>query len=275
MDHVLVKVKGLRRKPYFKLMSDHTLYEPITVDLNACVPYDPDHNLDEEAWFKITDFSKQPYCLDFINQEFDSKDYGDLTKEQFTKIAFLFAVQGDDFYFQKITPSLFVKKKMIAFGEVAEIEEVSSRLVINKYPDAVYFKNADTLIFQNLSSITSIFTGIDVLFKEATNEQVQEFLDHPFVELDDDYDISKVSTPNRKRIAMAMAKFDVLNDDQKNEMFDYIHDYCDDINFDNEAKTFSISTDEELKYLLYGIDQRFYTTPLSHEKRLANSVLTL
>ena len=31
----------------------------------------------------------------------------------------------------------------------------------------------------------------------------------------------------------------------------------------------------ELKMLLYGIEQRFYTTPVGGEKRLANSVITL
>ena len=32
---------------------------------------------------------------------------------------------------------------------------------------------------------------------------------------------------------------------------------------------------EESMHLLYGIEQRFYTTPFSHEKRLANSVLAI
>lgn len=35
------------------------------------------------------------------------------------------------------------------------------------------------------------------------------------------------------------------------------------------------SNDEELKFLLYGIEQRFYTTILGDEKRLANSIQTL
>ncbi|MHA4875789.1 hypothetical protein, partial [Enterococcus faecium] len=76
----------------------------------------------------------------------DSKDYNDLTKDNFSKTAFLFAVQGDDFYFQKITPSLFVKRKTLVFGEIAKLEQNQTRLVINSLPDAVYFKAADTLI---------------------------------------------------------------------------------------------------------------------------------
>lgn len=104
MDQVLAKVKGLRKKPVFKLISDHTLYEEVQVNTASCVVYDPDHNLDEDNWFKLEGFSNQPYCLDFLRQNFDSKDYDDLPKDKFTKISYVCAVQNDDFYFQKITP---------------------------------------------------------------------------------------------------------------------------------------------------------------------------
>ncbi|MDU1029654.1 MAG: hypothetical protein E7A50_09265, partial [Clostridiales bacterium] len=56
-------------------------------------------------------------------------------------------------------------------------------------------------------------------------------------------------------------------------MLVYINDYCQEkVSFDAETETFSINSDDELKYLLYGIEQRFYTTPFGKEKRLANSV---
>jgi len=39
----------------------------------------------------------------------------------------------------------------------------------------VYIKNQDTLMFKNLATISSIFKGIDELYKEATKEEVSEF----------------------------------------------------------------------------------------------------
>jgi hypothetical protein len=277
MDHILARVKGLRKKPYFKMVSDQSLFDIKVVNLDACIPYNPDHNLDEDAWFKIEGFSHQAFCLDFLKQDFDSKDYNDLTKDNFSKIAFLFAVQGDDFYFQKITPSLFVKRKTLVFGEMAKLEKSQTRLVINSLPDAVYFKTADILIFRNLATISSIFTGIDELYKEATNEEVEQFLDEPFIELSDDYSLDKVSKPNRKRIGLAMATLEAMSADDKANMLDYIDGYCGEqmLKLDREKQKFEISNDDELKNLLYGIEQRFYTTPFGQEKRLANSVVTL
>jgi|TARA_R110001583_G_scaffold75830_1_gene208335 hypothetical protein len=276
MDHVLVKVKGLRKKPYLKMISNYTLYDSVAIDLGACVPYNPDHNLDEDAWFKIEDFKAQPYCLQLLKTDFNSVEYDDLTKGQFGKIGFIFAVQGNNFYFQKVTPSLFIKKKMIAFGEAAEVEDSSTRLVINTLPDAIYFKDDDTLIFRNLAAISSIFKGIDILYKEATNDEVEAFLEQDFIELANDYDMAKVSTPNRKRVALAMDTLAALPVAERDQMYSYIHSYCEHkLTFDAGTSKFKITSDEELKYLLYGIEQRFYTTPLGHEKRLANSVTNM
>lgn len=277
MDHILAHIKTRAKKRIFKLVSDQSLFDAVTVNLTACVPYNPDHNLDEDAWFKIEGFSNQAYCIDLLKKDYDSKDYDDLTKENFSKIGYLFAVQGEDFYFQKITPSLFVKRKTLVFGEAATLEQSQTRLVINALPDAVYFKAADTLIFKSLATISSIFKGIDELYKEATKEEVEQFLDKSFIELSNDYNVETVSKPNRKRIGLAMATLEAMSDDDKTNMLDYIDGYCGEqkLRFDKENQKFEISNDDELKLLLYGIEQRFYTTPFGHEKRCANSVTTM
>ena len=277
MDQILARVKGLRKLPYFKLISEQSLFDAVVVDLNVCILYNPDHNLDEDSWFKIEAFSQKTFCIGLLKKAFDSKDYHDLTKDNFSKITYLFSVQGDDFYFQKITPSLFVKRKTLVFGEAAELEKSPTRLVINALPDAVYFKVADTLIFKSLATISSIFKGVDELYKEATKEEVEQFLDESFIELSNDYNVETVSKPNRKRIGLAMATLEAMSDDDKTNMLDYIDGYCGEqkLRFDKENQKFEISNDDELKLLLYGIEQRFYTTPFGHEKRLANSVTAM
>ena len=276
MDHILAYIKTRAKKRIFKLVSEQSLFDPVTVDLTACVPYNPDHNLDEDSWFKIEGFSNQAFCIDLLQKVFDSKDYDDLTKENFSKIAYLFAVQGEDFYFQKITPSLFVKRKTLVFGEAATLQQSQTRLVINALPDAVYFKGSDTLVFRNLATISSIFKGIDELYKEATKEEVEQFLDESFIELSNDYGVEKVSTPNRKRIGLAMKTLESMSADDKTNMLEYIDGYCEQKpKFDQQNQKFEISTDEDLKLLVYGIEQRFYTTPFGKEKRCANSVTTM
>lgn len=276
MDHILAKTKGSRKKNIFKLLSNQTLFDNINLNKNSLVEYNPDHNLDEDSWFKVNSFSKQPFCIDLIKDEFDSKDYANLSKDDFPKIAFLCSVQDTNYYFQKITPSLFLRRKTLTFGDIAIIENNNARLVINTLPDAIYFKAADTLIFKSLATISSIFQGIDELYKEATKEEVKQFLKEPFIFLSSTYNSKNVSKPNRKRIALAMATLGLLPEQDKADMLTYIGTYCgQQLKFNNDNGQFTISNDNELKLLIYGIEQRFYTTQIGQEKRLANSIQSL
>lgn len=272
MNHVFARVKNLRKKPFFKLISDHTLYEDVNVSVASCVSYSPDHNLDEDSWFKIEGFKDRDFCLNILKNDFDTKDYDDLKKDKFSEIAYLLSVQGRDFYFQKVYPSLFIKRKSIIFGEVAKIEQPENRLVIKPLPDAIYLKDSDTLVFRDLAGIASIFKGIDVLFKEATKEEVTKFLAEPFIKLEN-YSVDDVSKPNRKRIGLAMTTLSRMTQEDRNSLIPYISDYCKNtLTYDADSGKFTISKDDDLKQLVYGIEQRFYTTFISKEKRLANSV---
>lgn len=277
MDQVIARVKRLRKKPYLKLLSDSVLFDALDLDLDNCIPYNPDHNLDEDDWFKIESFSTKPFCLDLLKKDFDSKDYDDLKKDQFQKIAYLISIQGDDFYFQKVTPSLFVKRKSLVFGEAAELKQDQARLVINNLPDAVYYKNSDVLVFKNLATISSIYEGIDILYKEATDGEVKKFLDESFIELDESYGLDNVSKLNRRRIGLALVTLNSLSASDKADMLGYINDYCGEtqLDYDEDSFKFTIGSDQQLKFLLYGIEQRFYTTPFGKEKRVANSIVSL
>lgn len=275
MDHVFARVKNLRKNPFFKVISDHTLYEGVNVSLASCVTYSPDHNLDEDSWFKIEGFKDCDFCLDILKNDFDAKDYRDLKKDKFSKIAYLLSIQGSDFCFQKIYPSLFIKRKSIIFGEVAKIEQPENRLIIKPLPDAIYLKESDTLVFRDLAGIASIFRGIDVLFKEATEEQVTNFLAESFIKLEN-YGVNDVSKPNRKRIGLAMATLSTMTQEDRSSLIPYISDYCKNtLTYDATNQKFTVGKDDDLKQLIYGIEQRFYTTLISKEKRLANSVQTV
>ena len=255
MDQVLVRVKRLRKNPYKKLLSDTKLYPTLDPTAVSMVDYNPDHNLDEDAWFKIEKFSEQEFYIGELNGDLDTKDYDDLSKGKFRDISCIISVQEKDIYFQKVTPSSFITRKIIQFGEAAHLEESANRIVVKSVPDAVFIKGSDVLLFRDIASVSSIFPGIDQLYKEATEAEVKAFLNSEFIQLVKPYDHSSVSKPNRKRL---------------------IKDYCKEaVTLTTDGKCFELSTDQQLKLVLYGIEERFYTTMHSQEKRLANSVQSI
>ncbi|ENS6364861.1 TPA: hypothetical protein WK952_001615, partial [Neisseria gonorrhoeae] len=78
--------------------------------------------------------------------------------------------------------------------------------------------------------------------------------------------------PNRKRIALVQDRLNNMTLDQRQELLNYLAEYNNILKFNADGSRVEISTDVQLKHLLYGIDERYYTTALGKEKRLANSV---
>lgn len=270
---MLAKVKRLRKNPYKKLLSDVTLYPTLSMTSISTVTYDPDHNLDEDAWFAISEFSKSDFFLAELDADLDAKDYDALKKPQFEDISCLLSIQSKNFYFQKVTPSSFLKRKMIQFGEAANLEASTDRIIVKDHPSAIFIKSDDTLLFKDIASISSIFKGIDQLYKEATESEVKEFLKSDFIKLADGYDHSSVSKPNRKRLSLVIDTMKTMSKSQRENLIEYIKGYCEDgVTLTEDGTSFELSTDTQLKLVLYGIEERFYTTQHSNQKRLANSI---
>ena len=111
-----------------------------------------------------------------------------------------------------------------------------------------------------------------MLYREATEEETCNFLDNDFIELDN-FSAENVKKANRKRIAMATELMKHMKRKKKKIIMDSIKDYCPQL-VSAEGR-FRISSERDLKLLLYGIDQRFYTTPDGEEKRIANSIIRM
>jgi hypothetical protein len=276
MNHLIARIKTRKKEKIFKLLSSQKNIFDLDVDNLPLVEYDVDYNLDEGSWFKVEEFSQKDYFLDYLGRDFVAAEYNDLIKAKFTKIASLCSVQAGNFFFQKVTPSTYLCKKCIDFGDVARLENSDTRLYVNHNPDAVYLVDKDVLVFKKLATISSLFPGIDTIYKEATNDEVQDFLDKDFIELIDDFNLEKVSKPNRARIALALNNLGQMDPDEQEDILIYIHEYSDkQLVYDRDNNVFSIQNDDQLKILLYGIEERFYTTPIGKQKRLANSVQSL
>lgn len=276
MDYVIAKLKlkqGNQVSKFKKLLSDTTIYM-CPSDLDSKVPYDAGTNIDDSEWFAIGEFSQKEFCLDFIKQNIDSVTFPQMETSQIENIDFICTCQNsNEFYFQRVAKAQLLSQKIIGLGDAVTYTSNNKSIVIHEIPDALYLKNADTLYFKKLTAITSIFKGIDQLFKEATEEETQSFLEKSFIRLGSNFNSALVKKANRKRVALALEALNNFDDDTQKIVFDTVKDYCPQLVADDE--TFKIDTDDDLKLLLFGIDQRFYTTPDGKEKRIANSVIKM
>ena len=274
MNTVYVKLRIRENtNKYRKMLStDENVYVALSELIGATYEYSAGAVLEEGEWFKVVEASQQPYAIDIISQKSDTADYDSLGRGEFSRIEYIFVNNGEAIFFQNISKSKLVSKKRIGcIWEEYEYESDSEEIAINNLPDAIYSIEDDILYFRKIEPLVKIFKGISDLYREATDDETEQFLQNDFITLKDDYGKESVKTANRKRIALAVKTLSELTTEEKDNIFNYIGEYCPTLK--TEDNSFAIGNEDELKMVLFGIEQRFYTTLVGGEKRIANSII--
>lgn len=272
MKHLIAYV-GVRSGGLYKVLTAKKAIFDIQ-DLKLGKSYTPTYKLEDDEWFFIDKFKDRGYNNAFIDKKTNSTTtLNQLEEKKYPKIKYLCCQENNLKYFQKVLPSNIISKKWFAISNAPVLEDNKKIIYLSNIPDAIYDTKADKLYFRDISRIKVIFKNIDELYREATQVEINDFLKQDFIELTNDYSSSNVKVRNRKRIALVVEQLKKFTQAEKKKIFDYIHKYCKEVPF-NEGK-FSISTEEDLKLVLFGIDERYYTTNLSKEKRLANSIIPI
>jgi hypothetical protein len=268
-NYIYAKVK--RKQNLFRVIaSDTNIYDPSTFTLNG-VEYNPSTLTEEEELYKLSDFSSSQFSLDFLSGDLDSVNYNQINKADLAKLSFICTIQQDLYFFQIINSNGFISKKWFSIEELT-LEANKPIITINPFADAIYDKKDDTLYFKKLSVANRIFKGMDQLYRSATDDETEQFLESEFLEVNAGFGKENVTIPNRKRIALVSETLSRFSDDEKQAVYDYTNQYGK-VTYSNGK--FKIESDEDLKFVLWGIEQRFYTTQIGGEKRIANSVISI
>lgn len=260
----MVKVKN---NSYKKLLSDTELFN--IPDLSDVEEYRTDRKLDDGQFYILNHFSTKPYFPADMPRESTTIDS---FSDDISDINFIISVSGNFFLFQNVTKGQMISKKIISFGDHVSLRSNEKQLIIKDVPDAIYDESTDNLYFTFLPSIKSIFPGIEILYRAATDDETSSFLSSSFINLKDDFNYNKVKVANRQRIALANEELERIGS-QKDRLFEYINSYVPRLHFTNGK--FDIGNEKDLKSLLYGIEQRFYTTPILDEKFIAKSIIPI
>lgn len=272
MDFLFVKTKG-KKGSFCKVLSDQQVYCDIP-SFEDNRPYNDEVRLREDQWFVLANFSQKEYAPSLVKEEFNAAQWSQIDRADYGKIDYIISVQddGNQLIFQNVTNSLIYKRQsLLSLDDQPSLLNKEHLLVIHQQADAYYQRENDCLYFQRLSSITSIFPGINELYNEATDVEVEAVLSLPMLNLAADFTKDKVKTANRRRIREALDMYNQYDDQQKEQLPQYMNKYCQDLFFNNVTRKFDIKDEKTLTLFLNGLCQRYYTTEISQEKKVALS----
>ena len=155
--------------------------------------------------------------------------------------------------FQRLfSGSVYENKTFLSFSLEAEpqLRTDNQLVVINQKPDAVYHLTENKLYFKSIPTVKPLFPGIEELYKEATNEEVEAFLQLDFIQLCEGFTADKVKIPNRRNIKEAKEIYENYTDDDKNALKIYAQKYRPGLNYNPDADVCEVANDEQLKDLI-------------------------
>ena len=246
------------------------------------IPYTPTHRLDrdENEWFYIENFSESDLNTpiakiggvdleieDLFRRpaellQFEATDYPDIT--------WLITKQGESYYFQKVLPSSRIEHRTILMFAVGNprIKEMSNSVEVRRgFPDIIYDSHADRLLFKDLSRTKEIYKGLINLYREATKEEIIDFLSSR-KDIVTSISIDKIGIRNRKEIARLGDKIQILSDEAKQALLTYIDTHLTEAGLHKgEDGKIIIAKSKDLSSYLALLDQRFVHSEVYSERR--------
>ena len=243
--------------------------------------YASTHNLrrDENEWFYIENFRASIFNTAIakvggteikIEELFVRLiEFNDFESRDYSRIKWLITKQGEDYYFQKVTPSSRIQNKTVLyFWEGApEIRKMNNSIEVHRdRPDIVYDAAADKLMFKDLSKAKVMFPMLEELYREATEGEVKAFFSlRTDLSMPTSFDIG---IRNRKSIARLLVKITGLSDEAKTMLATYVTDHLDKAGLQTgDDGRIIISTSTQLKGYLDLLDERFITSEIYEEDR--------
>ena len=185
MKNICVRIRQQGGPKYRKMLSsDESIFPEFDPKNISTLQYTPGATLQDDDWFCITNARGKEYSTELLSEAFSTADFDALTRTEFDKIDYLFVIDDSFTFFQNVSKlKLISQKRIIHFGEEFTYRTDCAEIVVKDLPDAVYDKGTDNLYFRRLESITGIFKGIDLLYREATQEETDAFLANDFISL--------------------------------------------------------------------------------------------
>ena len=258
-------------------------FTSVNLDEISSVPYSPTAILEEDDWFYIN-LSKTENTAEVATEDKISDPLELLSRQINTTLPTLKADQYKGvkyFVFEPSGKKWFLLQKVLSGSKIygKKILTVSDQpkliekpvIIINEEPDALYNYETNTLYFKKLEKLNSIFSNINSLYREATKEEMDTFFQMEIISVDQQFTTNKIGMLNRKNIALILETYNSYDADVKKEL----HSYIDNLNLPkNGDGKYIIDNDKNLKNFIYALQERYYTTLATHEKRLAQAFVT-
>lgn len=251
------------------------------INTNVEKKFQPDYKLADDEWFYVVLNADDKALMAYIPTVESTADINNIIRNQYKDLAVLYLANKDSdgkikIIFNRIFNKFYITSKIfLKFIDSGEAIVTTEENVVefNSNVDAYWDGNSSKLYFKNYLTIKPLFKGIDKFYRSATSEEVDSFVKSDFFKVEDTFKSEDLGERALRHIAGFI--------DDKSINF---NDLAVRKNYNEYAKIFSesgfsiaedgkfiLAKASDLTHVINLLQERYYTTQITNEKRVAHS----
>lgn len=287
MNHLIAFTKKNRAHTIYKVASSEDAFfsNPLMNDNNGVEEYDPNDRQDQGKIFfldlklhkgvsnEIIDELQSLSAQDTIN----TSDYKALSTDNLSCVKYFATKQGEYLLFQQFYKKNILGSKILSLKKMELLK--GDFITLNESAEVVYSIDEQKVYFESIVKAKKILSGLESIYKEAGQKETKTFLGQQDLELLEDFDETKVTVLNKKRIQSELVKqeelkaekgvdYDSFRANDLKECIDEIIEYFPSMVKDGKVL---INNNNDLERYLLALDERLYTAKRSQQQRIATA----
>lgn len=230
-------------------------------------------NLDEnEIYYIVLSEEDENLLFSDIKLNLDSVDNNVVKQNEYKNINSIYLIDSDlnVNYLKRVFPTEHIKsKRFLGFNDAPTFKEEADKINLSFRIDVFYNISDKKLYFRKFNVLKSLFPEAIKFYRAATKEDVKAF----FVEEKFDFNdklLDKSTDKLRKRLGQLIDSGIDISDPELMEKYEkYDKEYKNKLKI-KDGK-YILKTKAELDNFIELIEEKFYETPISKEKRTVDN----
>jgi hypothetical protein len=253
------------------------------IDTNAERKFQPDYKLDDDEWFyvDINADDKAMMMAPYLPAVESTVDANNIISSQYKELAVLYLASKDSngkikIIFNRIFDKFYITSKVflkfIDSGEAAVTTE-ENIVEFNSNVDAYWDDATSKLYFKSYSTIKPLFKWIEKFYRSATSEEVDSFITSGFFKVEKSFKSENLGERALKHIAGIIDEKSIDFSDLavRKKYNEYAKGYSESGFSINEDGKFILTKVSDLTHVINLLQERYYTSQITNEKRVAHS----
>jgi len=233
--------------------------------------FNPKWKLDDDEAFYIEledeDTEIIQNYLDILESSVDCN----VCTDNFHKLLSIYVKDDNGIKFQRLWNRYYFKKSYLSFtdlrSDVCTLKLNEKLIMLTNTTDAYWDFSEKRLYFRNFSHIKPMFPGIEKYYRIATKKDLDKLKEKEIINISEDESFGERSL---NKIA-TMVDDNIFEGKSLDDLKDYVREYGKELPEIENGKIV-LKTNKDIDLLYKAVNELYYTTDLTNEKRETNSI---